>query len=100
MNFLNYILIPILIFLIGIFGIFFNRKNVLLVIICIELILLSINFSFLITSSYLDDILGQIFSIFVLTVAAAETSIGLAIFVIYYRINGSIAIEFIKILKG
>jgi len=100
MNFLNYIFVPILIFFIGIFGIFFNRKNILLIIVCIELILLSVNFCFLVTASYLDDILGQIFSIFVLVVASAETSIGLAIFVLYYRINGSIAIEFIKILKG
>lgn len=100
MNFLNYIFLPILIFLISIFGIFFNRKNILLIIVCIELTLLSINFCFLIASNYLDDILGQIFSIFILTVAAAETSIGLAIFIVYYRINGSTAIEFIKILKG
>jgi len=100
MNFLNFIFIPIILFTIGIFGIFFNRKNILLIIISIELILLSVNCSFLITSSYLDDILGQIFAIFILTVAAAETSIGLAILILFWRLNGSIAIEFIKTLKG
>ena len=67
---------------------------------CVELILLAINFNFLITSSYIDDIFGQIFAIFVLTVAAAESSIGLAILVLYYRIRGTISIEFINLLKG
>ena len=67
---------------------------------CVELILLAINFSFLITASYIDDIFGQIFAIFILTVAAAESSIGLAILVIYYRIRGTISIEFINLLKG
>jgi|TARA_B100000768_G_C11227809_1_gene353627 NADH-quinone oxidoreductase subunit K len=100
MNFLNFIFIPILLFIIGIFGIIFNRKNILLIIICVELILLSINCGFLITSSYLDDILGQIFAIFILTVAAAETSIGLAILILFWRLNGSIVVEFIKTLKG
>jgi len=86
MNFLTIFLVPMLIFLTGLAGILMNRKNILLVIVCIELILLSINFSFLLISFYLDDVLGQIFAIFILTVAAAETSIGLAIFVVYYRV--------------
>jgi NADH:ubiquinone oxidoreductase subunit K len=85
-NFLTILLVPFLIFLIGLTGILLNRKNFLLVIVCIELILLSINFSYLLISFYLDDILGQIFAIFILTVAGAETSIGLAIFIVYYRI--------------
>ena len=72
----------------------------LTVIICIELILLSINLNLLMSASNLDDILGQIFVIMFLTVAAAETSIGLAILIIYYRIRGTIAIEFINYLKG
>ena len=72
----------------------------LTVIICIELILLSINLNLLMSAYYLDDILGQIFVIMILTVAAAETSIGLAILIIYYRIRGTIAIEFINYLKG
>jgi len=86
MNFLTIFLVPILIFFVGLIGILINRKNVLLVIVCVELILLSVNFSFLLVSFYLDDVLGQIFAIFILTVAAAETSIGLAIFVVYYRV--------------
>lgn len=66
----------------------------------VELMLLAINFNFLVTSSYLDDRVGQIFAIFVLTVAAAESSIGLAILVVYYRIRGTVAIEFINLLRG
>tara|TARA_B110000444_G_C18838470_1_gene597473 strand:+ start:676 stop:978 length:303 start_codon:yes stop_codon:yes gene_type:complete len=100
MNFLNFFFLSIFLFFIGFLGIFVNRKNVLLIIMCVELILLAINFSFLITSSYIDDIFGQIFAIFILTVAAAESSIGLAILVIYYRIRGTISIEFINLLKG
>jgi len=100
MNTILIIFIPFSIFLLGLFGIFINRKNLILIIVCIELILLSINFSFLVSSYYLDDILGQVFTIFVLTVAAAESSIGLAILVTFYRIRGSISIETINTLKG
>ena len=100
MNFITLIFIPIIIFLIGLVGILLNRKNILLIIICVELILLAINFSFLISSFYLDDILGQVFAIFVLVVASAESSIGLAILVTYYRIRGSITISNIKMLNG
>jgi|TARA_B110000902_G_scaffold257585_2_gene325993 NADH-quinone oxidoreductase subunit K len=67
---------------------------------CIELNLLAINFSFLVTSFYLDDVLGQIYTIFILVIAAAETSIGLAILVVYYRIRGTISIEFLNKLRG
>jgi len=81
-------------------GIFLNRKNVLLVLMSVELMLLSINFNFLITASYIDDRFGQIFAIFVLTVAAAESSIGLAILVAYYRLQGTIALEQINHIKG
>lgn len=100
MNFITLIFIPFTIFLIGLIGIFLNRKNILLIIICVELVLLAINFSFLVSSYYLDDAFGQIFAIFVLTVAAAESSIGLAILVTYYRIRGSITIESVNLLKG
>jgi len=86
MNFIAILLVPLMLFLIGLVGLFVNRKNILLVIICVELILLSINFTFLLISYYLDDLLGQIFVIFVLTIASAETSIGLAILVVYYRV--------------
>ena len=100
MNFITFYFFSFVLFFIGIFGIFFNRKNVLTVIICIELILLSVNLSLLMSSSYLDDVFGQIIVIMVLTVAAAETSIGLAILIIFYRLRGTIAIEFINKLKG
>lgn len=100
MNIVILLSVPFLIFFIGLIGIFTNKKNILLIIICIELMLLAANFNFLIFAFCLDDILGQIFAIFVLTVAAAETSIGLAILVCYYRVNGSISIEFIHYLRG
>jgi NADH-quinone oxidoreductase subunit K len=100
MNFIAVFFISIGLFFIGLFGIFINRKNLLTVIICLELILLSINLNLLISAFYLDDILGQIFVIIILTVAAAESSIGLAILIIYYRLRGTIAIEFINTLKG
>ncbi len=100
MNFLTVLFVPLFIFLIGLLGIFINRKNILLVIVCVELVLLSINFIFLIFSFYLDDIFGQIFAIFILTVAAAESSIGLAILITYYRVKGTIAIESLHLLKG
>jgi NADH:ubiquinone oxidoreductase subunit K len=100
MNFIAVISISILIFFIGLFGIVINRKNILLIIICVELNLLAINFAFLISSFYLDDVLGQIYTIFVLVVAAAETSIGLAILVVYYRIRGTISIEFLNKLRS
>ena len=100
MNFITLVFIPITILLVSLIGIFVNRKNVLLIIICVELALLAINFSFLVSSFYLDDSLGQIFAFFVLSVAAAESSIGLAILVAYYRVHGSIAIESVRLLKG
>ena len=100
MNFIILICIPFCIFFIGLIGVFTNKKNILLMIICIELMLLSANFNFLMFAFYMDDILGQIFAIFVLTVAAAETSIGLAIIICYYRVYGTISIGFINLLKG
>jgi NADH-quinone oxidoreductase subunit K len=93
-------MVSLTLFFIGLFGIFINRKNVLTIIICIELILLSINFNLLISAYYLDDILGQIMVIIILTVAAAETSIGLAIFIIYYRLRGTISIKLINLIKA
>jgi NADH-quinone oxidoreductase subunit K len=93
-------MVPIIIFIIGFAGVALNRKNILLIIICIELILLAINFMFLVSSFYLDDLLGQIYAIFILVVAAAESSIGLAIFITFYRIKGTITINSINLLKG
>ena len=100
MNFIAVYCISFLLFCIGLFGIYTNRKNVLTVIICFELLLLSINLNFLISAFYLDDIFGEIFVVFILTVASAETSIGLAILIVFYRLKGSIAIDLIKNLKS
>ena len=95
-----FLFFPLTLFFIGFAGLALNRKNLLTIIMSIELILLSINFNFLIFSAFLDDRLGQIITLLVLTIAAAETSIGLAILIVYYRIKGSINVEFISSLKG
>ena len=96
----KYLLIAIMLFVIGLSGIFLNRKNIIILLMSIELMLLSINFNFIIFSIFLDDIVGQLFALLILTVAAAESAIGLAILVIYYRIRGAIAIELINLMKG
>ncbi len=96
----KYQLVALILFIIGLSGIFLNRKNIIIMLMSIELILLSINFNFIICSIFLDDIVGQIFALLVLTVAAAESAIGLAILVIYYRIRGIITIELINLMKG
>ena len=96
----NYLAVSMVLFLVGLSGIFLNRKNIIVLLMAVELMLLAINFNFIIFSVFLDDILGQLFALLVLTVAAAESAIGLAILVIYYRIGGTIAIEFIDLMKG
>lgn len=95
-----FLTIAMFLFLIGLSGIFLNRKNILLLLMSIELMLLAINLNFIIFSVFLDDILGQVFALLILTVAAAESAIGLAILVVYYRVRGTIAIEFINLMKG
>ncbi|MFB1019274.1 MAG: NADH-quinone oxidoreductase subunit NuoK [Flavobacteriales bacterium] len=87
-------------FLLGVWGIFLNRKNIIVMLMSIELMLLAVNFNFLVFSMVVDDVLGQVFSLFILTVAAAESAIGLALLVIYYRARGTVAIEFINLMKG
>jgi len=87
-------------FMISLSGIFLNKRNVLLIILSLELMLLSLNYGFLLSSYFLDDLIGQIFAVFILTIAASETAIGLAILVIFYRITGSLSISTINILKG
>jgi NADH-quinone oxidoreductase subunit K len=94
------ILTNIFLFFIGIFGIIANRRSILVILMCIELILLSVNLNFVLFSIYLDDFYGQIFSLFILTVAAAESAIGLAILILYYRIRGKILINQVATLKG
>jgi NADH-quinone oxidoreductase subunit K len=98
--FVTQILTNVLLFLSGIFGILLNRRNILIVLMCIEIILLSVNLNFIVFSIYLDDFLGQIFSLFILTVAAAESAIGLAILILYYRVMGNISISETATLKG
>lgn len=94
---INYLLITTsLVFVIGLAGIIFNRKNILITIMSIELLLLAINLNFAAFSIYLDDIVGQIFVIFVLTIAAAESAIGLAIITVFYRLKNSIQLDPIK----
>nr|NP_044799.1 NADH dehydrogenase subunit 4L [Reclinomonas americana]AAD11914.1 NADH dehydrogenase subunit 4L [Reclinomonas americana] len=96
----RYLTVPMILFIIGLSGIFLNRKNIIIMLMSIELMLLAINFNFVVFSVYLDDLVGQIFALLVLTVAAAESAIGLAILVIYYRARGTIAVEQINLMKG
>jgi NADH-quinone oxidoreductase subunit K len=87
-------------FFLGLSGIIFNRRNILIILMSIELMLLAVNFNFIIYSVFLDDIMGQVFALYVLTVAAAESAIGLAILVVYYRVRGSIGIESANLMHG
>ena len=96
----HYLTLSAIIFSIGIVGIFLNRKNVIIILMSIELILLSVNINLVSFSIYLQDLVGQIFTMFILTVAAAEASVGLAIIVIYYKNKGSINVEQISSLTG
>ncbi len=89
-----------ILFVLGVFGIFINRKNVITILMSIELILLSVSINLVAFSAYSADLSGQIFSLFILTVAAAEAAIGLAILVVYFRNRGSIAVEDINVMKG
>ena len=96
----HYLTVGALLFTIGVFGIFLNRKNVIVILMSIELILLAVNINFVAFSTHLGDIVGQVFALLVLTVAAAEAAIGLAILVVYFRNRGSIAVEDINLMKG
>ena len=96
----HYLTVAAILFTLGIFGIFLNRKNVIIIMMSIELMLLAVNINFVAFSVVLNDLVGQIFAMFVLTVAAAEAAIGLAILVVYFRNRGSIAVEDINLMKG
>jgi NADH-quinone oxidoreductase subunit K len=96
----HYLTLGAVIFTIGIIGIFLNRKNIIVILMSIELILLAVNINLVSFSVYLQDIVGQVFTMFVLTVAAGEAAIGLAIIVVYYRNSGTIRVEEIDKLKG
>src|SRR6056300_1378799 len=96
----HYLTLSAIIFTIGVVGIFLNRKNIIVVLMSIELILLAVNINLVSFSIYLDDLAGQVFTLFILTVAAAEAAIGLAIIVVYFRNAGTIRVEEIDKLKG
>jgi NADH-quinone oxidoreductase subunit K len=96
----HYLTVAAVLFTLGVFGIFINRKNVIVILMAIELILLSVNINLVAFSAFLGNLTGQIFALFVLTVAAAEAAIGLAILVVYFRNRGSIAVDDINMMKG
>ncbi len=96
----HYLVVAAILFTIGVFGIFINRKNVIVILMSIELILLAVNINLVAFSTHLGDLSGQVFALMILTVAAAEAAIGLAILVTYFRNRGSIAVEDINMMKG
>ncbi len=96
----HYLTVGAILFVLGVFGIFMNRKNVIVILMSVELILLSVNLNLVAFSARLDDLAGQVFAMFILTVAAAEAAIGLAILVIYFRNRGTIEVEDVSTLKG
>ena len=96
----HYLVVAAILFTLGIFGIFLNRKNVIVILMSIELMLLAVNINLVAFSTHLGDLTGQIFAMFVLTVAAAEAAIGLAILVVYFRNRGTIAVEAVNMMKG
>ncbi len=96
----HYLFVAAILFTIGVFGIFVNRRNVIIILMSIELILLAVNINLVAFSVFLHDVIGQVFALFVLTVAAAEAAIGLAILVVYFRNRGTIRVEDINMMKG
>lgn len=97
---LHYFVLSAILFTIGVAGLFINRRNIITILLCVELILLSININFVAAAMQLDQLEGQIFAIFILTVAAAEAAIGLAILVVYYRNRNTIAVDSVNQLRG
>ena len=96
----HYLTLAAMLFTIGVLGIFLNRKNIIIILMSVELILLAVNINFVAFSTHLGDLVGQVFALFVLTVAAAEAAIGLAILVVYFRNRGTIAVEDVNLMKG
>jgi NADH-quinone oxidoreductase subunit K len=96
----HYLTVSAVLFTLGVFGIFLNRKNVIIILMSVELILLAVNINLVAFSVFLNDLVGQVFAMFILTVAAAEAAIGLAILVVYFRNRGSIAVDDINMMKG
>ena len=96
----HYLTVGAILFTLGLFGVFLNRKNIIIILMSIELMLLAVNINMVAFSAQLQDLVGQVFAMFILTVAAAEAAIGLAILVTYYRNRGSIAVEDVNLMKG
>jgi NADH-quinone oxidoreductase subunit K len=96
----HYLTVAAILFTLGVFGIFLNRKNVIIILMSVELMLLSVNINLVAFSSFLGDLVGQVFAMFILTVAAAEAAIGLAILVVYFRNRGTIEVSEINVMKG
>lgn len=96
----HYLVVGAILFVLGVLGIFLNRKNIIVILMAVELILLSVNLNLVAFSAFMDDLVGQVFAMMVLTVAAAEAAIGLAILVIYYRGRGTIAVDDVNRMKG
>ena len=96
----HFLVVAAILFVLGVFGIFLNRKNIIVILMAIELILLAVNINLVAFSAFLGDMVGQVFAMFVLTVAAGEAAIGLAILVIYFRARGTIAVDDINQMKG
>ena len=96
----HYIVVSAILFVLGVLGIFLNRKNIIILLMSIELMLLAVNINLVAFSSFLGDLAGQVFTLFVLTVAAAEAAIGLAILVCFFRNRGTIAVEDVNVMKG
>ena len=96
----HYLTVAAILFTLGVLGIFINRKNIIVILMSVELILLAVNINLVAFSTHLGDIVGQVFALFVLTVAAAEAAIGLAILVVFFRNRGSIAVEDVNMMKG
>ena len=96
----HYLSVAAILFTLGVLGIILNRKNIIIILMSVELILLAVNINMVAFSAFLNDLVGQVFSMFILTVAAAEAAIGLAILVVYFRNRGNIAVEDINLMKG
>jgi len=96
----HFLTVAAILFTLGVLGIFINRKNVIVILMSVELILLAVNINLVAFSTHLHDIVGQVFALFVLTVAAAEAAIGLAILVVFYRNRGTIAVEDVNMMRG
>lgn len=99
-NFIHFLIFSTILFFLGVLGIFVTRKNIILTIVSIEMLFLSVNLNFVIFSVFLDDLYGQLFSIYIITIAGAEVAVGLALLVIFYRLRHVIAVDFINSLKG